>query len=55
MLSPQDREHIREEEMVRNEIRREYRRQRRPRLLAITAVWTLLLTALAILSTHFRG
>ena len=54
-MSAQERERIREEETVREEIRQERRRHRRPRLLAMAAVWTLILTALAFLSTHFHG
>jgi hypothetical protein len=54
-ISAQDRERLREEETVREEIRKEYRRQRRPRLLGIAGLLTLILTALAFLSTHFHG
>jgi hypothetical protein len=54
-MSAQERERIREEETVREEIRQDRRRHRRPRLLAMAAVWTLVLTALAFLTTHFRG
>ena len=44
-ISAQDRERLREEEAVREAFRREHRRQRRPRLLTMAAVWTLILTA----------
>jgi hypothetical protein len=54
-ISAQDRERLREEEAVRETLRREYRRQRQPRLLAMAAVWTLILTALAFVSAHFHG
>ena len=54
-ISAQERERLREEESVREEIRKERRRQQRPRLLAIAAVWTLILTALAYLSSHLHG
>jgi len=54
-ISAQDRERLREEEAVREALRREYRRQRQPRLLAMAAVWTLILTALAFVSAHLHG
>ena len=54
-ISAQDRERIREEETVREEIRQERRRHRRPQLLAMAAVWTLILSALAFLSTYSHG
>jgi predicted nucleic acid-binding Zn ribbon protein len=50
-----DRERLREEEAMREALRREHRRQRQPRLLAMAAVWTLILTALALVSAHFHG
>jgi predicted nucleic acid-binding Zn ribbon protein len=46
---------LREEEAVREALRREHRRQRQPRLLAMAVVWTLILTALAFVSAHFHG
>jgi hypothetical protein len=54
-ISTQERERLREEETVREMIRKEQRRQHRPRLLALAAAWTLILTALAFVSTHFHG
>ena len=54
-ISPQEREQLREEELVRVEIQQELRRQQRPQLLALAAVLTLILAALAFLSSHFHG
>jgi hypothetical protein len=49
-LTETRREEIRDEEAHRSMVRRELRRQRRPRLLAIACVWTLALVTLAVLS-----
>ena len=52
-ISAHDRARLREEETLREELGREQRRQRRPRLLAMAAVWALILTAMAFGSAHF--
>ncbi|MDP9323265.1 MAG: hypothetical protein M3P13_06485 [Acidobacteriota bacterium] len=50
-LTDNEREKIREEEIARSLIRKELRRKQRPVLLTIAAVWTLALTALALVFT----
>ncbi len=49
-LTDVDRDRVRQEEMIRWEVREERRRNRRPRLLLITIIWTAALTALALLN-----
>src|SRR5579862_6342350 len=53
-LSAQEHDRLREEELVRLEIRAERRRKQRPRLLMVATIWTLALTGLAFAGNHLH-
>jgi hypothetical protein len=53
-IGAQEHERIREDETARWLVRQELRRHRRPQLLVIAFVWTLTLTALAVVFMHYR-
>jgi len=53
-LSAQEHDRLREEELVRLEIRAERRRKQRPRLLMVATIWTLALTGLAFAGSHLH-
>ncbi len=54
-LSTQEREHLREDELLRLAVREERRRNQRPRLMMVVFLWTLMLTALALVGSHLHG
>ena len=52
-LLQNERERIREEELVRLEVREELKRKNRARLILLAAVWFAVLTALALANPYF--
>jgi len=53
-LSQDERARIREEELVRLEIRKEMKRKQTPRLILLTVLWCAVLTALAFIDPLLR-
>jgi hypothetical protein len=51
-FSEQEREKIRQEEVLRLQVRKDMRRRQRPRLILLAALWTVVLTALALGSPY---
>jgi hypothetical protein len=53
-LSEPEREQIRQEQLVRMQLREETRLKRWPRLGLLTLMWAIALTVLAFASSHFH-
>jgi membrane-associated HD superfamily phosphohydrolase len=53
-LSEQERERIRQEELVRLQLRKEMKRSQRPQLIVLTALWVAVLTILVFVSLHYH-
>lgn len=53
-LSEQEREKIRQEEFFRLQLHKEMKRKRRPRLIVLALLWTVVLAVLAFVSPHLH-
>jgi hypothetical protein len=53
-LPEQENERIREEELIRLQVRKDVRRMQRPHLILLALLWTAALTALAFLGPRVR-
>jgi hypothetical protein len=53
-LPEQENERIREEELVRLQVRKDVKRMQRPHLILLALLWTAALTALAFLGPRVR-
>ena len=51
-LSEQEYERIREEELVRLQVRKDVRRMQMPHLMVLALLWTAALTAIALMGRH---
>lgn len=54
-LSDQEKETIRQSELMRLQLRKEMKRKRRPRLILLTVLWTIVLTLLALVGPHLHS
>jgi hypothetical protein len=53
-FSGQAQERIRQEEVIRLQLREEIKRKKRPALILLTVLWALVLSLLAFVSPHFH-